>query len=199
MLLFSSCATIYFSEPQPAGGQRLYEVPKELYGKWFGETEGWQINNHGLTNINIKTDSTGNISYNEGIITQLSDSFRIYKAKELYIVHSKEHGDYWELTVFKPMKNGDINMYYTSDPHTFISDNNLILEGANFTYEDTLISFNTLNPEGKDSLTFSSAVYSGQMKMKTLRKILTPKNLTVLRKDGTIYNPNDTIQETVVE
>jgi len=60
--MLSSCTIIYFSETQPKGWQQKQEVPKELYGKWFDKTEGWEIGKNGLTTINIKTDSIGNIT-----------------------------------------------------------------------------------------------------------------------------------------
>ena len=174
LLVLSSCGVVYFIEPQPKGGELQLEVPKELYGKWFGNAEGWQIDKNGLTNININTDSVGNKTYTNGVVSE----FTVYKAKELYIAHTKGHGDYWEIIILKPMKNGDINVYYSPDPKLFAHDKNLKLV---------------------DSLSFNSAVYTGQMKMKTLRKILTSENLTILKKDGFIYSADGTIIDSDIE
>jgi hypothetical protein len=177
-------------EPQPKGGERLTEIPEMLYGKWFGDNHGWQINKNGFTYIEIESDSVGIVLDTTYQTISLSDTFRIYKAKELYIIHTKENSDYWEIIILRHMKNGDINAYQASDPELFKPDKGLKLERANFYIDGEEKSVKTLNPEHEESLSFQSAVFSGQMKMRTLRKVLTPDNLIVLTKDGSIYNPN---------
>jgi hypothetical protein len=175
-------------------------VPNELYGKWFDETKGWEISEKGITNIDIEIDSIGNKIDTTYKTTGLSDSLQIYKAKELYVIHSKENSDYWEIIILKPMKNGDINTYYTSDPKIFDSDKNLKLEEAIFLIDDEEKSVKTLDPDFDKSSSFESALYSGQMKMKTLRKVITSNNLMhILKIDGSIITPADSIKGTNIE
>ena len=197
LLMLSSCVHVYFSEPQPKGGKRQSEIPKELYGTWFGETEGFQFSEKGYTNINIKTDSVGTIIDTTYQTTCLSDTFRIYKAKELYVIHSKENSDYWEIVILKPMKNGNINTYHTSDPKIFVHDKGLKLEEVNYLIDDELQSFKTLDLDQFDTLSFQNAMFSGQMNIKTLRKVIVPDNLmNIFKKDGSLYLPEENFPET---
>lgn len=189
LLIVSSCSHVYFTEPQPKGGERLIVMPEDIYGIWFGGSEGWQFNEKGITNINIETDSIGTIIDTIYETNALSDSLRIYKAKELYVIHSRSNNNYWEIAILKPMKNGDINTYYTSNPVLFTSAKGLKLEEANYYIDGELKTFKTLETDDEGSMSFENAVYSGQMSIKTLRKILDSIDPVIFKKDGSIYNP----------
>jgi len=128
--------------------------------------------------------------------TSLSDTFQLYKAKELYVFHYKEKSDYWELIVITIQKNGDLNLYMTAEPKIYAVDTRLKLEEANFIIDDLEVSIKTLNPGFEESLEFRSAIFSGQMKTKTLRKIVAPEHLNIVfKKDGTLLNARDTISD----
>lgn len=194
LLLFASCSHIYFQEVQPRGGDRLNEIPKGLYGEWHGDTEGWLINKLGITNIDFKTDSLENIIDTVHTTTRLSDSMRIYKSEGLYVLNFREKSDYWETAIFQPKSNGDIYIYNISDPKVFAKVKGLKLVEANYTIDDEYRTVYNLEPEAENSLKFESAIFSGQMKIKSLKKVLNEISPTIFKHDGTIYVPeNDSI------
>jgi len=194
LLLLASCSHIYFQEVQPRGGERLNEMPKELYGEWYGDTEGCLINEFGITNIDFKTDSLENIIDTVYSTTPLSDSMRIYKSKGLYVLNFRENSEFWEIAIFQPQSNGDISIYNISDPKVFAKVKGLKLVEANYTIDDEYRTIYTLDPEAESSLKFESAIFSGQMKLNSLKKVLNEISPTIFKHDGTIYVPeNDSI------
>jgi len=199
VFIVSSCAHIYFIEPQPKGGERLYEMPKELYGEWYGTSNGWKLNENGITIANIKTDSVGNILDTTYQTAPLSDSLRIYKKKDLYVVHLKDKSEYWEIGILKTMGNGDIYTYQSSDQDKFASAKGLKLEEATYKINGKRKIVKTLNPEADESAHFLNAVFSGQMKLKTLRKVLKSLTPTIFKADGSIYEEDDSDQEIPTE
>jgi len=179
---------------QPRGGDRLNEMPKELYGEWYGDTEGWLINELGLTNIDFKTDSLENIIDTVYTTTPLSDSIQIYKSEELYVLNFRGKSEYWEIAIFQPKSNGDISIYNISDPKVFAKVKGLKLVEANYTIDDKYQTVSNLEPAAESSLKFESAIFSGQMKLNSLKKILKEISPTIFKHDGTIYVPeNDSI------
>ncbi len=188
LLLFTSCSHIYFQEVQPKGGVMLTEMPKELYGKWFeANSEGWEINQFGITKIDFKTDSMENIIDTVYSTTPLSDSMRIYKSEGLYILNYREKCEYWEIAFFQPQTNGDISIYNISDPKVFAKVKGIKLVEANYTIDDEYRTVYNLDPEAESSLKFESAIFSGQMKLKSLKKVLNETSPTIFKYDGTIY------------
>lgn len=194
LLLFTSCSHIYFQEVQPRGGDRLNEIPKGLYGEWHGDTESWLINELGITNIDFKTDSLENIIDTVYSTTPLSDSMRIYKSEGIYVFNFRENNEYWEIAIFQPQSNGDISIYNISDPKLFAKVKGLKLVEANYTIDDEYQTVYNLDPEAESSLKFESAIFSGQMKLKSLKKVLHEISPTIFKHNGTIYVPeNDSI------
>lgn len=194
LFLFASCSSIYFQEVQPKGGDNLTEIPKELCGIWHGDSEGWKIDEYGFTNIDYQTDTLDNIIDTVYTTTPLSDSTRIYSTKDFYVLNLRENSQYWEIVVIRPMNNGDIYIYYISDPKIFTKIKGIKLESANYYIDGELRTVKTVNPDAKSSLKFDSAVFSGQMKSGSLRKALKSLSPTVFGNDGKIYEPeNDSI------
>ena len=196
--IFSSCSSIYFIEPQPKGGERESEMPKELYGLWFGENEGWQFNENGITAINFEIDSIENIVDTTYQLLPLSDTFRIYKAKELYVINlinSEKNNNYWEIVIFERVTNGDINIYYPYKPEIFAHVKGLKLEEATYYIDGEKKIVKTLTPDFESPNEFNNAVFSGQMTIKTLRKLITKIPPIIFKKDGSISYPVETIQE----
>lgn len=194
LFLFESCSSIYFQEVQPKGGDNLTEIPKELFGIWHGDGEGWKIDEYGFTNIDYKTDTLDNIIDTVYVTTPLSDSTRIYRAKDFYVLNLRKNSQYWKIVVIRPMNKGDIYFYYISDPEIFTKIKGIKLEKANYYIDGELRTEKTVNPDAKSSLKFDSAVFSGQMKSGSLRKALKTLTPTIFGKDGKIYGPeNDSI------
>ena len=188
LLLISSCSHIYFEEVQPKGGVRQSEMPEELYGYWFGESEGWELSENGITNIDFETDSLGNVLDTTYQTTPLSYSLRIYKAKEFYLIHTRENSPYWEIITLKLMKNGDLNIYHSIDPKIFASVKGLKLEYANYDIDEESQNVNKLDPEHNESIIFNHALFSGQMKVRQLRKIVKSIPPDTLRKNDFFYH-----------
>jgi hypothetical protein len=195
LLLLASCSSIYFQEVQPKGGDNLTEMPEELFGIWQGDSEGWKIDKNGFTNIDYKTDTLDNIIDTVYTITPLSDSTRIYRTKDFYVLNLRDNSQYWEIVVIRSINKGDIYFYYISDPEIFIKIKGIKLERANYYIDGELRTVKTVNPDAKTSLKFDSAVFSGQMKSESFRKALKSITPTIFGKDGKIYVPeNDSIE-----
>lgn len=196
--IFPSCSSIYFIEPQPKGGERQPEMPKELYGLWFSENKGWQFNENGITFINFEIDSNANIVDTTYQLVPLSDTLRIYKAKELYVINyinSEKNNNYWEILILERVTNGDINIYYSYNPEIFAHVKGLKLEEATYYIDGEKKIVKTLNHDFESPNEFNNAVFSGQMTNKTLRKLITKISPIIFKKDGSISSPVETIQE----
>lgn len=187
LLICTSCTHIYFTEVQPKNGKRLTEMPPVLFGTWFYEyEEGWQINEFGITKIDIRKDSLGTIIDTTYTIMPLSDSLQLFKSTNSYVLNYRENSQYWEIAIFHPMSNGDIRLYEVSDPNIFAQVKGLKLVEANYYIDDEYQTVQTLDPQAESSLKFESAVFSGQMKPRSLEKVLTTTSYTLFKHDGTI-------------
>jgi hypothetical protein len=186
LLLVASCSHIYYQEVQPKGGERLTEIPKELHGSWFDENDGWQLDATGMTNMDVNIDTITLVQDTLRKFNPLSDSLRIYRAQNLYVLHFRTKKPYWEIVVLQPYPNGDLAVYYLSDPEKVAKLKGLKLVSADFTYEEELRTVPTLEPEGIDSLNFKSALFSGQMTVKGMKKLLKTNGHSLFRQDGTV-------------
>jgi hypothetical protein len=191
--IFTSCVSIYFTETQPKGGTMLNEIPNELIGNWM-ESENNYIgfDKKGKTGTKYVSDSLGNIVDTIFENIPLSDSLRIFQVKNIYILNYKEKGKNWGIITFKPQLNGDIFTYQIDDPHFFAKDRNLKLVKAVYIIDGEEKVVNTLNPNYENNLQFQSATFSGQMKIKTLKKMMSENRImNILKKDGSIYVPSE--------
>ena len=194
--ILSSCVQVYFIEPQPKGGILLTEIPEELQGKWTLASSEFIIDKRGYTFYQIGTDTLSNSSDTIYERVNLTDSVRLYKSKRFYIVNSREDDKNWEIVVIKKLRNGDIYLYETRDPEFYIKDRNLKLVSAKYEIDDRDTIVGSLNPYFEGSSRFQSAIFSGQMKLKGIKKIAKKKNIIfILKKDGTLVNPSRDIEE----
>lgn len=193
LLFLSSCVSVYFTDPQPAGGTRLNSVPEELWGSWMTEdNEHARFDAAGIHTWKIKTDSLtlARDSTYEGLL--LSDTFRLYQARQWYVLNYRSSNSPWEIIVIRKNPKGDICLYENRDPDFFVHDRNLKLEHAHFTLGEMDTIVNELHPALEDSFNLSSATFSGQMQLKTIKRIAREEHLiTLLRSDGSIYTPSD--------
>jgi len=194
-IVITSCSHIYFTEPQPRGGIPLFEIPNELHGVWSDQNGGIEIHKYGYNEFKYELDSVTN-SFDTLIkYMNLSDSFKLFRAKELYVFNAKLKSKYWEIAILTKQKNGDIHYYVTSEPDVFVKDRNLKLIEAKYNIDDEEKIIKTINPDFEDHISFKYAIFSGQMKYKTLRKIITNENLMqVYKKNGTFFSPSDTMK-----
>ena len=93
------------------------------------------------------------------------------------------------------MTNGDINIYYPYKPEIFAHVKGLKLEEATYYIDGEKKIVKTLTPDFESPNEFNNAVFSGQMTIKTLRKLITKIPPIIFKKDGSISYPVETIQE----
>ena len=191
-LFLSACTHVYFVNPQPKGAKQLSEIPKELCGKWDNEFGGVHIEFDKITMYDISRDSLDNIIYTNYTITPLSDMFRLYKAEDFYVFNLTEYEGYWEVGVVSIEKNGDIITYYISDVDALSNDPNLKVTEANYLVGDEEIMLTELNPEYDETEFLMHVVFSGQMSVKSLRKMMVPENiLYIFKPDGRFLYPGE--------
>ena len=150
--LFGSCVSIYFTEPQPKGGTRLNEIPDELLGSWEEGKNFMGFNKNGITTITYESDSLNNIIDTIYAKIPLSDSLRIYQAKNIFVLNYPNKVYNWEIIAFKPQANGDIYTYKVIDPKFFALDRNLKLLNAIYYVDGEEKIVNTLNSNYNDQL-----------------------------------------------
>lgn len=187
VLIFSSCVSIYFTEPQPIEGIFLSEVPKELHGSWHRGNYEMIIESKG--SINYRTSHRDTITnaldtLYENLI--LSDTVHLYKINNLYVLNYREKNKPWEIVIIERKRSGNIFIYGSTDTKIFSRDKSLKFVNANFTIDEKDTTVQTLNPNFGYSYKLNSATYSGQMSVETVKKLATRKYLfRVLKTDGT--------------
>jgi hypothetical protein len=174
---------------QPRGGTNLTKMPEDLYGVWYSKDEGWKIDDSGITSIDLKTDAVENKTDTTYTLMPLTDSMRIYRANDFYFINYREKSQYWEIFILESLHNGDINYFEISDPKIFSKVKGIKLVEANYSVDGETRTVKTLAPDITGHLEFESAIFSGQMKIESLRKSLSAISPIVLRNDGTIYIP----------
>jgi len=191
ILFITSCSHIYFTEPQPKGGERLLEFPEELRGTWLKTTDDkevtYSIHNDRFEVLSIRKDSVGNQTSSRSEIQNLTDTFRLYQSKNFYVINYKSSSNsLWEIAVIKRKSNGDIIITENNDPEFFIKRKELRLDSAEYEIDDSLRTFYALNPFAEHSLRFVSATFSGQLTEKTLKKIVRQSDSGwIFKKNGT--------------
>lgn len=187
--VLSSCAHVYFTEPQPKGGTRLKEVPAVLHGEWYVENEGLIIEKTGATSYKTFRDSTSNAIDTVYNRIPLSDTFRLYQAKPFYVLNYRGSGHDWEIIVISTNKNGDIYICESRKPDIFKQDDDLKLLNAHYELDGRDTTVQELNPDYDGEVNFKSAIFSGEMKISTLKKIARKENaILILKKDGSVIS-----------
>lgn len=188
-ILLSSCAHVYFTEPQPKGGMRLNEVPAELHGEWYVENEGLIIEKTGATSYKTFRDSISNATDTVYDRVVLSDTFRLYQAKPFYVLNYRGSGRDWEIIVISTNKNGDIYICESRKPDIFKQDGDLKLLNAHYDLDGRDTTVHELNPDYDGEVIFKSATFSGQIQIGTLKKIARKENaILILKKDGSVIS-----------
>jgi hypothetical protein len=197
-LTLSSCVHVYFVEPQPKAGILLPEVPKELHGKWIDQETKISIDEKGMISYKIREIEIDSMSVEIDTVYSnvlLCDSIKLFKAKQYYVLNYRENNSLWEIYVIEKKTNGDVIFYETREPDFFVKDKNLKLKQAHYQVDekDTLVE--TLNPKFEGNVRFNSATFTGQMKLKTIKKIAQKENIiNILKQDGTVSSPNYVVE-----
>lgn len=194
-LLITSCNHVYFTEIQPKDGVKMKIIPSDIHGFWNDEYGSIQIHGTGFTDTEYNLDSNDVFIDSTSQTFNLSDSFMLFKAEDMYVFNVKYKSDYWEIVVLSKQENGDLHYYDASSyPEAFENDSNLSLVEAKYTIDDEDKIVHELDPEFDSNLSFQYAIFSGQMSINTLREVMNPEYLqTVYKVDGTLFSPADTI------
>lgn len=189
-LLLSSCFHVYFDQPQPKDGILLTEVPQELWGKWSEDTQPSnnfvQIHAQGMTTSSGDTDSftdDGEIHIEH---SYLSDSVKLYKVNEYYVVNllGKEANGRWEMVIIDVEENGDLSWYYPyTTPYAGKGHGLKIdyVEKGVLRYNEAIGDTVSETIRGnsfklKDGETMEAVYYKGQMRASEIAKIIRPEN-----------------------
>lgn len=184
-----SCISIYFTEPQTIGGKELFEFPDKLHGVWKESDNVISIKNGGIYESRVANDSLPGKAV---IIDQgpkfMDDNFRLFQINNYFILNEKSNDSPWRIHVFEVKKNKDILIYSSVDPELFTKDRHLRLGEAHYIVDGVETISNRINPEFESQLEFKSATFSGQMSLKTIKRIAKPENLRMILKcDGSIW------------
>lgn len=200
-LSLTSCFStyVYFDEPQPSEGTYLTEAPLELQGKW-----------HDSTTISLKITPTCLI-ISERIIDSvdksvridadtscLSDSIRLHKAGDYYVLNLLHKDKKWQVFIIEKQKNGDQVWYYPETAPYFGKGHGLKVKQIDQTYRQKEIGdslYKEQKPFFKKSLRPGKKVekvnavhYTGQFRIKDIEKVTIPENVFwILRANGKVF------------
>lgn len=205
LLMLVSCHTaVFFDQPQPKNGIVLHEVPIELRGEWTCETETITISEKCFEYDYTSTDNLGNQVDSDPDLYCLSESINIQQAGDYFVVNifMPDEDQGWQVLIIDRQKNGDIIWYYPITPPFFGKGHGLKVERVEKKYNTKIINDSTykeVRPLFKKSLKpsdkveeFTAVYYSGQFRIKDIKRILIPENIDfIFRKNGTYEMPND--------
>lgn len=198
-ITFMSCTHIYFTEPQPAKGKRVTEMPNELHGLWTSSNGTVEFNAAGVTIMEIKEDTIENSTetYVDYEYLNLSEDFQLFQVKDLYVFNLKDDDTgYWEYGVLQKQVNGDINYYQNNNPDYYAKAKGLkFVEAGYMDYESG--EEKKLDKIDSDSeLDLQYVLFSGKISYKSLKKTIVKENLsTIYREDGTVYTVEEEVEE----
>ena len=110
LFLITSCAEIYFVEPQPRGVENLKEIPSDIRGEYFFPLNLRESKN----NVIIKKDG---FMEPDGTLEGLSDSLIFRRLGDYYVVNRLQGKDkdatvsgYWSVFLIKPNSIGNLEL-----------------------------------------------------------------------------------------
>jgi hypothetical protein len=138
-------------------------------------------------------DSISGKYIKEGFI--LSDSFQLYKAGDYYVANYTKDKIWWEVEIIDRKENGDLYFYYPSTAPYFGKRLGLRVSEIEQEFEPVWLN----DSVGKDRrvifkkslkmknvMSRNAVYYSGQFKIKDIKKVIIPENLSIIYKyDGT--------------
>ena len=92
------------------------------------------------------------------------------------------------------VRHGDIYIYDSRDPNLYLKDRKLRLEEVSYSQieSDEDLIMKTMIEETSDTLQLQSALFSGQMSSKTVRRVVNKRNLElIMREDGSFWSRTD--------
>ena len=124
LLSLTSCLTIYFEQPQPAGSKVLTSFPAKMQGAYTSNDEG-KDTAYVLTDRYVFFENEEKFNGTDTVEVEvlreeiLSTNLVLKKQGKYYVLNDKEDGkDYWNVYLLNIQKNGDIAVMLTGDFET---------------------------------------------------------------------------------
>lgn len=166
VFLLSSCFDANFKEVQPHRGKLLNYFPKNMHGNWNYEQHNEESKLVGKVVIDSNSFELQHLTdKNRDEKHHLSDSLLLYKKRSLYVLNFKEDG-FWRIMVLDQKGKSHIEVAQPFDLKVLIQDKSL--QPVQLKDGDEEVDVNS-DYETSD---IDHALFSGQMKYKTLKKIL---------------------------
>ncbi len=182
----TSCVELSYIEPQSFGGEPLDEFPSQMRGQWVSGNEGVRIDESAFYFISIALDSATNQMDTTFERNAVGDSMKLFRIQNKVILNFRKDNSYWEFAIFELNKKGFIRAYVCRDFNQVVKDKNIYLIEAHYTLNDKDTIVQTLMPSFEESGHFNGAVFSGQFKSKSIRKLTRKKYLElILKNNGT--------------
>ncbi len=183
---FTSCTSVYFEVPQPKGGEKQAEIPKELQGMWIKKTDTCFVFAKGYADANAKFDSTGQVVIGVKKETNLlSDKMILNKAGQYYVANFlSDDGNGYQVVIIEKKENGEIHWYYPATPPFFGSNKDLVVKKVvRSKKKKTFTNKSLLKVEGEH---IDKVFYSGQFSIEDIKKVTIKENtIRILKPDGT--------------
>jgi hypothetical protein len=187
----TSCSSIIFADLQSAGGKKLDYAPKEILGTWFHENGGYSIEKSVIKSFVLNDSKQINPSTVEQI-AKFNDDCLLFKSGEFIIANQRKNAGFWDVSIFKPLQNGDIQFWKIDEYLAALQLNQfLTLEEVVFSDGGYDKVFHTLNPIISDSAYFKKAIFSGQLDLAHIVIFSTQLPPITLKKHGAVLLPHD--------
>ena len=193
VLSTTSCTSVYFDQPQSAGGEQLRSVPSELQGTWVGMNDTLRLDDQRMIRLHTEYDSLDNPIETQVLEYPLSDTIQLYKSGDLYVVNMLRRDYGWEILVVEKKPDGTLFWYYPLTEPFFGTGGGLkvdrvertrYIESADSVITQPVVNRSVKRVEGES---INTVYYKGNMKAKKLRMILREDNIYwQLNPDGTI-------------
>lgn len=185
LAVFSSCTSVYFEVPQPKGGEKQNEVPKELRGTWISKNDTCYVFAKGYTDATATLDSAGKVAGVKRSTILFSDSVILNKAGKYYVVNFLgDDGNGYQIVIVEKKDNGEIHWYYPATPPFFGSSKTLIVKKVERDKKQKKFTNKSLLKVEDEHI--DKVFYSGQFTVDDIKKVLIRENtIRILKPDGT--------------
>jgi hypothetical protein len=194
-VVFASCTTVYFDQPQPKDGIVMTEFPEEVQGTWN------LMEQLGSLKIELSATSMTMTEYEKDSITNqnvikkstevlLGDSIILKDCKSFYVMNLKEKENQYQVVTLMTNDQNDLLVYspkslpFWKNSCKLKLDSVIVSEGGFMGGGEERVQKNFEISEGEN---INTIFYSGLLKSKHLKKMHREDNLLmILKRDGTI-------------
>lgn len=138
--LVSSCSSVFYENPQPAGQENLTEFPKKLLGTFVDAEKGDTI-------AQVSSDGFSLIINGNDVKIPLSDKTILRKYKAYYFLSLKQEADsMWTVYIVKPEKKKTFVLYDFANEESTLSQLKGITKIKSLTKSAGETPVNVINP-----------------------------------------------------